>query len=69
MTSMLGHHGNIGRSFATQTANPSKVARLDAYFPQGVAHKAIPVIAVSASSLASAGARVTRCLHETWSDF
>jgi hypothetical protein len=42
---------------------------LDAYFPQGVAHKAMPVIAVSASSFAAAGARVTRYLHKTWPDF
>jgi hypothetical protein len=35
MTSMLGHHGNIGRSFATQTANPSKVARARCLLPAG----------------------------------
>ncbi len=35
MTSMLGHHGNIGRSFATQTANPSKMARARCLLPAG----------------------------------
>jgi hypothetical protein len=44
-TSRLGHHGNGGRSFATQTANPSKRHGLDADFALGVAHKAKPVMA------------------------
>jgi hypothetical protein len=57
---MLGHHRNIGRKLRHPNRKPfGRWHGLDADFPQGVAHKAMPVIAVWASSLPAAGARVT----------